>query len=168
VALTLRLLGGLSTRQVASAFLVSEATNGGAAGACKRKIRAARILYRVPEAHQLPDRLRSVLAVVYLVYNAGRTKTAEPGLCTEAIRLARVDLDNYHRSTPREPICSGGWAATARPRAPTSVQPPSPQPTPNETSSGSAGERDQHHEASAPGDGLRAANQRNTPVWPSE
>jgi RNA polymerase sigma-70 factor, ECF subfamily len=90
VALTLRLLGGLSTRQVAGAFLVSEATMAARLVRAKRKIRAARIPYRVPEAHQLPDRLRSVLAVVYLVYNAGLTSSAEPGLCAEAIRLARI------------------------------------------------------------------------------
>jgi RNA polymerase sigma-70 factor, ECF subfamily len=90
VALTLRLLGGLSTRQVAGAFLVSEATMAARLVRAKRKIKAARIPYRVPEAHQLPDRLRSVLAVVYLVYNAGLTSSAEPGLCAEAIRLARI------------------------------------------------------------------------------
>jgi RNA polymerase sigma-70 factor (ECF subfamily) len=56
----------------------------------KRKIKAARIPYRVPEDHQLPDRLRPVLAVVYLVYNAGLSNPAEPGLCSEAIRLARI------------------------------------------------------------------------------
>src|SRR6266542_166421 len=56
----------------------------------KRKIKAARIPYRVPEAHELPDRLRPVLAVVYLVYNAGMASPAEPGLCAEAIRLARI------------------------------------------------------------------------------
>jgi RNA polymerase sigma-70 factor (ECF subfamily) len=56
----------------------------------KRKIKAARIPYHVPEDHELTDRLRPVLAVVYLVYNAGITSTAEPGLCPEAIRLARI------------------------------------------------------------------------------
>jgi RNA polymerase sigma-70 factor, ECF subfamily len=56
----------------------------------KHKIKAARIPYRVPEAHELPDRLRLVLAVVYLVYNAGLSGSAEPDLCAEAIRLARV------------------------------------------------------------------------------
>ena len=55
----------------------------------KHKIKAARIPYRVPEAHELPDRLRPVLAVVYLIYNAGLSNPAEPGLCAEAIRLAR-------------------------------------------------------------------------------
>jgi RNA polymerase sigma-70 factor (ECF subfamily) len=90
VALTLRLLGGLSTRQVASAFLVTEATMAGRLVRAKRKIKAARIPYRVPEAHELPGRLRPVLAVVYLVYNAGLSGPAEAGLCAEAIRLARI------------------------------------------------------------------------------
>jgi RNA polymerase sigma-70 factor (ECF subfamily) len=90
VALTLRLLGGLSTKQVASAFLVTESTMGRRLVRAKHKITAARIPYRVPEAHELPDRLRPVLAVVYLVYNAGLTGPAGPGLCAEAIRLARI------------------------------------------------------------------------------
>jgi RNA polymerase sigma-70 factor, ECF subfamily len=87
VALTLRLLGGLSTNEVARAFLVAEPTMAQRLVRAKRKIKAARIPYRVPEDHELPDRLRSVLAVVYLIYNAGLT---EPGLCAEAIRLARI------------------------------------------------------------------------------
>jgi RNA polymerase sigma-70 factor (ECF subfamily) len=90
VALTLRLLGGLSTEQVASSFLVTEATMARRLVRAKHKIKAARIPYRVPEAHELPDRLRPVLAVVYLIYNAGLTSPAEPGLCAEAIRLARI------------------------------------------------------------------------------
>ena len=56
----------------------------------KRKIKAARIPYRVPADHELPNRLRPVLAVVYLIYNAGLTSPAEPGLCSEAMRLARI------------------------------------------------------------------------------
>jgi RNA polymerase sigma-70 factor, ECF subfamily len=90
VALTLRLLGGLSTTEVASSFLVAEATMAQRLVRAKRKIKAARIPYRVPEDHELPDRLPPVLAVVYLVYNAGLSSTVEPGLCPEAIRLARV------------------------------------------------------------------------------
>jgi RNA polymerase sigma-70 factor, ECF subfamily len=90
MALTLRLLGGLSTRQVARSFLVSEATMARRLVRAKHKIKAARIPYRVPEAHELPDRLRPVLAVVYLVYNAGSSSPADPGLCAEAIRLARI------------------------------------------------------------------------------
>jgi RNA polymerase sigma-70 factor (ECF subfamily) len=87
VALTLRLLGGLSTAEVARAFLVAEPTMAQRLVRARRKIKAARIPYRVPEAGELPDRLRSVLAVIYLVYNAGHVS---PELCAEAIRLARV------------------------------------------------------------------------------
>jgi RNA polymerase sigma-70 factor (ECF subfamily) len=90
VALTLRLLGGLSTKEVARSFLVAEQTMAVRLVRAKRKIKAARIPYRVPEAHELPGRLRPVLAVVYLVYNAGWASPAEPGLCAEAIRLARI------------------------------------------------------------------------------
>jgi RNA polymerase sigma-70 factor (ECF subfamily) len=90
VALTLRLLGGLSTTQVARAFLVAEPTMARRLVRAKRKIKAARIPYRVPSEHELPDRLRPVLVVVYLIYNAGLASPAEPGLCAEAIRLARI------------------------------------------------------------------------------
>jgi RNA polymerase sigma-70 factor (ECF subfamily) len=90
VALTLRLLGGLSTKEVARSFLVAEPTMAHRLVRAKRKIKAAQIPYRVPEDHELTDRLRPVLAVVYLVYNAGLTSPAEPGLCSEAIRLARI------------------------------------------------------------------------------
>jgi hypothetical protein len=90
VALTLRLLGGLSTKQVARSFLVTEQTMARRLVRAKHKIKAARIPYRVPAAHELPDRLRPVLAVVYLVYNAGLSSPAEPDLCEEAIRLARI------------------------------------------------------------------------------
>src|SRR5438067_6057894 len=90
VALTLRLLGGLSTREVARSFLVAEPTMAHRLVRAKRKIKAARIPYRVPEGHELPDRLPPVLAVVYPLHNAGLTRPAEPGLCCEAIRLARI------------------------------------------------------------------------------
>jgi RNA polymerase sigma-70 factor (ECF subfamily) len=90
VALTLRLLGGLSTKEVARSFLVTEPAMAQRLARAKRKIKAARIPYRVPEEHELSDRLRPVLAVVYLVYNAGLTSPAEAGLCVEAIRLARI------------------------------------------------------------------------------
>ena len=92
VALTLRLLGGLSTDEVARAFLVPETTMAQRLVRAKHKIKAARIPYRVPEDHELPARLRPVLAVVYLVYNAGLSSPAEPeqSLCPQAIRLARI------------------------------------------------------------------------------
>jgi RNA polymerase sigma-70 factor, ECF subfamily len=90
VALTLRLLGGLSTREVARSFLVAEPAMAQRLARAKRKIKAARIPYRVPEDHELPGRLHSVQAVVYLVYNAGLSGPAESGLCPEAIRLARI------------------------------------------------------------------------------
>ena len=90
VALTLRLLGGLSTGEVARSFLVTEHTMAVRLVRAKRKIKAARIPYRVPGDHELPGRLRPVLAVVYLIYTAGLTSPAGPGLCPEAIRLARI------------------------------------------------------------------------------
>jgi RNA polymerase sigma-70 factor, ECF subfamily len=90
VALTLRLLGGASTKEVAKSFLVTEPAMAQRLARAKRKIKAARIPYRVPEEHELPDRLRPVLAVVYLVYNTGLTSTTDPDLCSEAIRLARI------------------------------------------------------------------------------
>ena len=90
VALTLRLLAGLTTAEVARAFLVAEPTMAQRLARAKRKIKAAKIPYRIPDDHELPDRLPPVLIVVYLVYNAGLSGTADPDLCAEAIRLARI------------------------------------------------------------------------------
>jgi RNA polymerase sigma-70 factor, ECF subfamily len=90
VALTLRLLGGMSTQEVARSFLVTEPTMAQRLVRAKRKVKAARIPYRVPEDHELPVRLRPVLAVVYLLYNAGVSRPMEPDLCSEAIRMARI------------------------------------------------------------------------------
>jgi RNA polymerase sigma-70 factor (ECF subfamily) len=90
IALTLRLLGGLTTDEVGRAFLVPEATMAKRVTRAKHKIKAARMPYRVPEDHELPARLPPVLAVVYLIYNAGLDGRGESGLCDEAIRLARL------------------------------------------------------------------------------
>jgi RNA polymerase sigma-70 factor (ECF subfamily) len=90
IALTLRLLGGLTTEEVGRAFLVPEATMAKRLTRAKHKIKAARMPYGIPEDHELPRRLPPVLAVVYLVYNAGLDGRAESGLCGEAIRLARL------------------------------------------------------------------------------
>ena len=89
VALTLRLLGGLTTAEVARAFLVAEPTMAKRLVRAKHKIKAARIPYRVPSEAELPDRLRPVLAVLYLTYNAGAGGSQGDGLRHEAIRLAR-------------------------------------------------------------------------------
>jgi RNA polymerase sigma-70 factor (ECF subfamily) len=88
VALTLRTLGGLSTQEIARAFLVPEETMKKRLGRAKRKIKAAGIPFRVPPAHLLPDRLAAVLAVVYLIFNEGYGGRGD--LAAEAIRLGRA------------------------------------------------------------------------------
>ncbi|MEJ7790229.1 MAG: RNA polymerase sigma factor [Thermoleophilaceae bacterium] len=95
VALTLRLLGGLTTKEIARGFLVSEATVAQRIVRAKRTLAESNVPFEVPPAHELPERLGSVLAVVYLVFNEGYSSTAgddwmRPALCEEALRLGRI------------------------------------------------------------------------------
>jgi RNA polymerase sigma-70 factor (ECF subfamily) len=108
VALTLRTLTGLTTAEIGRAFLVSEVTMAKRLVRAKQKIKNAGIPYRVPPAHMLPERLSSVLAVMYLLFNEGYTASSgsdlvRQALCAEAIRLARL----LEQLMPDEPEVHG-------------------------------------------------------------
>ncbi|MFI5913719.1 RNA polymerase sigma factor [Dactylosporangium sp. NPDC051541] len=107
VALTLRLLGGLTTAEIARALLIPEPTLAQRLVRAKNKIRDAGIPYRIPRDSDLPDRLSAVLAVLYLIFNEGYTASSGPlvrdDLCTEAIRLARM----LRALMPDEPEVAG-------------------------------------------------------------
>jgi len=108
LALTLRLIAGLQTPEIAHAFLVPEATMAQRIVRAKKKIKATNLPYRVPDAAELPARLRSVLAVLYLIFTEGHrssssTELIREDLCSEAIRLARLVCDLM----PEEPEAVG-------------------------------------------------------------
>jgi RNA polymerase sigma-70 factor, ECF subfamily len=108
VALTLRLLGGLDTDEIARAFLVGEPTIAQRIVRAKRTLREARVQFALPSASERAARLSSVLEVIYLVFNEGYSATAgddwmRPGLCAEAIRLGRILVG----LTPHEPEVHG-------------------------------------------------------------
>ena len=108
VALTLRLLGGLTTAEIARAFLVPESTLAQRLSRAKAKIKAAGIPYQAPEAHDLPARLGSVLAVIYLMFNEGYTASSgaellRPELIAEALRMGRL----VHELLPEDEETAG-------------------------------------------------------------
>jgi RNA polymerase sigma-70 factor, ECF subfamily len=108
IALTLRLLGGLTVAEIAQAFLVPEATMAQRITRAKKKIAAAKVPYRVPEASDLPERLRGVLTVLFLVFNEGYLATGDGDpvraeLTAESIRLTRI----LRQLLPEEPEVTG-------------------------------------------------------------
>jgi len=108
VALTLRLLGGLTTEEIAHAFLVPESTIAQRIVRAKRTLAESRVPFEVPQGDELAERLSSVLEVVYLSFNEGYSATAgddwvRPALCEEALRLSRILAE----LAPREPEVHG-------------------------------------------------------------
>ena len=108
VALTLRLIGGLTTPEIARAFLVPEATVAQRIVRAKRTLTEAHVPFEVPRAAELPARLSSVLGVIYLIFNEGYSATAgddwmRPGLCEDALRLGRIVAE----LVPAEPEAHG-------------------------------------------------------------
>lgn len=108
VALSLRTVGGLTTTEIARAFLVPEPTMGQRISRAKKKIATARIPYRIPEDHELPDRLPAVLSAIYVIFTTGHHAPvgrldARVDLADEAIRLGRILTDLM----PDEPECQG-------------------------------------------------------------
>ena len=128
VALTLRLIAGLQTPEIAQAFLVPEPTMAQRIVRAKKKIKAANIPYRVPEDHELPDRLRPVLAVVYLVFNEGYVASSGDALVrTRAVRSRPSAWPaSSPSSCPTSPRCSACSRCCC---SPSHAAPPAPTPT---------------------------------------